>query len=97
MTTTLGPLGASSVAENIEWVGQSQLIVAVVCGAGPEADGVDPEGLRPPFAFASDLVLVRVDAGHMPFGVDPGDMIEAVVSGIGDAKEALVEHIRAAH
>src|SRR5439155_5693512 len=44
---------ASSVAENIEWVGQSQLIVAVVCGAGSEAGGVDLKGLRQPFGFAS--------------------------------------------
>ena len=85
-----------AVGRGIGGIGKPDLVVLVVGGAGPEADGVDRRRIRPVFALGGELGLVRVDAGAVIVAVDAGNVIERVVLRDRGADEAAVEDVRAA-
>ena len=74
-----------------------QLVVLVVAGAEPEANGVDGGGLRPHLALAGHPGLVRVDARAGLRRLDAGNAIEAIELIDGNPDEAAVEQHGAAH
>ena len=77
-------------------IGEADLVVLVIGGAGPEPDRVDRRGVRPVFALGREFGLVRVDPGLVIGAVDAGNAIERV--GLRDrrADEAAVEDVGAA-
>ena len=77
-------------------VGEADLVVLVVGGAGPEPDRIDRRRIRPVFALGGEFGLMRVDAGLVIGAVDAGNAIERVVLRDRGADEAAMEDVGAA-
>ncbi|MGY4362251.1 hypothetical protein ACVW0J_008744 [Bradyrhizobium sp. i1.7.7] len=85
-----------TVGVGIGGIGKADLVVSIIRGASPEADGVDRGGIGPVLALDVDLGLVRVDPGVVVGAVDAGDMVERVVLRDRRADIAALEEVGAA-
>ena len=88
---------ADTVARQVGVVGKAEFVVLVVRYATPEADAVDHCRRRTPFALAQQVGLMCVDASLVVFAVNTRNVIERIVLGDRESKEALIKDIRAAH
>ena len=77
-------------------IGKSDLVMVIVGGARPEADGVDRRGIRPVFALGGEFGLMAVDPRLVIGAVDAGNAIKRVVLRDRSADEATLEDVRAA-
>ena len=77
-------------------IGEPDLVVVIVGGAGPEPDGVDRRPVRMVFALGGEFGLVAVDPGLVIGAVDAGDAIERVVLRDRSADETVLEDVGAA-
>src|SRR6185295_3842890 len=77
-------------------IGESDLVMVIVGGARPEADGVDRRGIRPVFTLGGEFGLMAVDPRLVIGAVDAGNAIKRVVLRDRSADEAALEDVRAA-
>src|ERR1043166_10008394 len=83
-----------AIAAEIGIVSEPQFVVLVISDAPPEANGVDPRGLRTEFSFTRYFGLVRVDPRVVILAVNSRSVVERVVLCDGEPDESANEQIR---